>query len=138
MTREHLDQSMTVLIADASRSNRVMLRRRLERLGYFCLSAETGSQVIGLLRETQIAVVLMDMKFPDYDGNHLIRRICRQPIARRPLIIAVTACTMPGDRQRSLECGCDGYIPKPVVLPQLIGLMHKLLQSDDDPQRRIA
>jgi CheY-like chemotaxis protein len=90
-----------------------------------------------MLRETQVSVLLMDMKFPDMDGFHLVRTIVRQPVMRRPVIIAVTACTMPGDKQMCYGSGCDGYVPKPVSLPILINTMDRLFKSDDR-QRRIA
>lgn len=125
------DQGLTVLIADASRSNRVMLRKRLERYGYHCLTVETARQALDTLREVQVNALMLDMKFPDLDGWQLVKLVMRQPIGNRPLIIAVTACARPGDEQRLMDCGCDAYIPKPVNFALLIETLDRLVVTGD-------
>lgn len=131
MNAELHNVSHQVLIADASRSNRVMLRKHLERQGYPCVTVETGSQVISTLRELPIQILLLDMRFPDMEGEQVIRQINRQLASKRPVIIAVTACTMAGDKQRILDCGCDAYVPKPVDVKHLISLMDDMMVSGD-------
>ncbi|HCD34367.1 MAG TPA: response regulator, partial [Phycisphaerales bacterium] len=120
---------------DASRSNRVMLRKRLQRKGYQCVTAETGQQVLSVLRELPIQIILMEIRFPDMDGWQLIRRIKRHPTGQHLAIIAVTACAMQGDREQLLAGGCDAYIPKPVILSDLLELLDNLMVNGD--QRRL-
>ncbi|MAX24411.1 MAG: hypothetical protein CMJ19_07890 [Phycisphaeraceae bacterium] len=121
----------SILIADASRSNRVMLRKWLERSGYHCQTVETGQQALDALREFPAQVLLLDMKFPDIEGWHVIRMVKRQPLGHRPLIIAVTACAMPGDEARFLNWGCDAYLAKPVDLHRLTQVIDELVVSGD-------
>ena len=131
MNAEQNNPVPRVLIADASRSNRVMLRKRLERHGYHCVTAETGNQVLSTLREFPSLMVLLDMRFSDMDGQQLIRQINRQMASQRPVIIAVTARTMAGDREKILECGCDAYIPKPIDMNKLITTMDEKMVTGD-------
>ena len=137
MNAEQNNPVPRVLIADASRSNRVMLRKRLELHGYHCVTAETGNQVLCTLREFPSLMVLLDMRFSDMDGQQLIRQINRQMASQRPVIIAVTARTMAGDREKILECGCDAYIPKPIDMNKLITTMDEKMVTGDR-QRLIA
>lgn len=120
------NQNMTVLIADANRSNRMMLRRLLERKGYLCLTVETGGQVFDAMRETHVRLLLTEMKFPDMDGLKLVRHIRSNPSGPNPQIIAVTGCTTLADRQHCFEVGCDEYEPKPLVIERLLDKMNKL------------
>jgi CheY-like chemotaxis protein len=126
-----IKSSKNILIADASRSNRVMLRKWLERAGYNCQTVETGRQALDALREFPAQVLLLDMKFPDMEGWHVIRMVKRQPIGNRPLIIAVTACAMPGDEARFLNWGCDAYMAKPVDLHELAEVIDERFNSGD-------
>ncbi|MFG0249207.1 MAG: response regulator [Phycisphaeraceae bacterium JB051] len=126
-----MQQQNSILIADASRSNRVMLRKWLVRSGYECHTVETGRQALDALREFPAQVLLLDMKFPDIEGWQVIRMVKRQPLGHRPLIIAVTACAMPGDEARFMNWGCDAYLAKPVDLHRLSEVIEQLVASGD-------
>ncbi len=132
MSDDSMKQSQnSILIADASRSNRVMLRKWLERSGYHCQTVETGRQALDALREFPAQVLVLDMKFPDIEGWQVIRMLKRQPVGHRPMIVAVTACAMPGDEDRFLNCGCDAYLAKPVDLYRLTEVIDELVVSGD-------
>lgn len=81
--------------------------------------ARTGKEAIQTSLEVQPDVVLMDINMPDMDGYTLTAKIkAVQKFTKIP-IVAVTANVMRGDREKSLEAGCDGYIQKPIDIDTL-------------------
>jgi two-component system, cell cycle response regulator DivK len=65
---------------------------------------------------------------PDVDGYTLTSRIRAIPNLFGVPIIAITANVMKGDRERTLEAGCDGYIEKPIDVDRFIDQMEKFLK----------
>jgi two-component system cell cycle response regulator DivK len=72
----------------------------------------------------------MDMNLPEIDGYELTRRVREQiPELAAVPIIAMTANVMHGDREKTLEAGCDGYIPKPIDVDALPEQVKKFLKE---------
>ena len=59
-------------------------------------------------------LILMDINLPEVDGYSLTTHLKLRPELKNVPIIALTANVMRGDRERSLDAGCDGYIQKPI------------------------
>jgi CheY-like chemotaxis protein len=97
-----------------------MLSRRLQRRGNQVLMAEDGRQAIALAEKETPDVILMDMSLPIIDGWDATRRLKASAATRGIPIIALTAHTMSGDRERALEAGCDDYDTKPVDFARLV------------------
>ena len=86
----------------------------LKRLGYRADTACNGSEVLLALEQHDFDVVLMDWRMPEMDGLEATR-IIRQRWPKSQLkIIALTAYALPGDMEKCLEAGMDGYISKPL------------------------
>ena len=68
-------------------------------------------------------MVLMDMMMPEMDGYETIREIRKMPKYKRLPIIAVTAKSMIGDRDKCITAGASDYISKPVDIDQLLSLL---------------
>jgi two-component system cell cycle response regulator DivK len=64
-------------------------------------------------------LILMDINMPEMDGFTLTARLKRLPALARTPIIALTANVMRGDKERTLEAGCDGYLQKPIDVDTL-------------------
>ncbi len=64
---------------------------------------------------------------PDMDGYTLTAKIKTMPGFERVPILALTANVMRGDREKTIEAGCDGYIQKPIDLDQLVKEIERFL-----------
>jgi CheY-like chemotaxis protein len=113
-----------VLIVDDDVRNIFALTSGLERHKLTVLNAESGQSGIDtLLGNPDVDLVLMDIMMPGMDGYETIRRIRQIPEFQKLPIIALTAKAMKGDREKCIEAGASDYIPKPVVLEELVALL---------------
>jgi len=110
---EKSDKPIILYIED-NRDNRILVRRILEAEGYGVLEAEDGPSGMEVVRATCPSLILMDINLPEVDGYELTAQFKLMPELRDVPIIAVTANVMKGDREKSLEAGCSGYIQKPI------------------------
>jgi len=109
-----------ILLAEDHPVNQQVILGLLGHLGYRADLARNGEEVLAALDRQPYQVVLMDIQMPELDGLETTRRIrCQLPANRQPRILALTAHAMSGDRERCLEAGMDGYLSKPVQLPDL-------------------
>lgn len=105
---------MKVLIVEDNQTNMKFVADLLRRSGYDVLQANDAETGIALSREKLPDVILMDIQLPGMDGMTAAKAIRNDAKTAKIKIIAVTAFAMNGDRERMLEAGFDGYIPKPV------------------------
>jgi CheY-like chemotaxis protein len=115
---------LNILVAEDNAVNRVLAERVLGKLGYTPSAAANGMEVIDAVREKFYDIILMDVQMPDMDGLEATRKI-RAADLRQPVIIAMTANAMQGDREICLNAGMDDYISKPVKLEELVGMIEK-------------
>jgi two-component system cell cycle response regulator DivK len=116
-----------ILLVEDNEMNRDMLSRRLQRKGYEIVMATDGEQAVAMATSEAPALILMDMSLPVFDGWEATRRIKAAPETKKIPVIALTAHAMAGDREKSLEAGCDDYDTKPIELPRLLEKMETLL-----------
>jgi two-component system cell cycle response regulator DivK len=117
----------TILYVEDNSDNRKLVRRVLEVEGYAVIEAKDGVQALECLGTQVIDLALMDINMPDMDGYTLTAKIKSMPEFSNLPIVAVTANVMRGDRERSLEAGCDGYIQKPIDIDTLSEQIEKFL-----------
>lgn len=118
-----------ILLVEDNEMNRDMLSRRLQRQGMEVLIAIDGEQGVATARAERPDLILMDMSLPVMDGYEATRRIKAEGETRHIPVIALTAHAMSGDREKSLEAGCDDYDTKPVELPRLMSKIKALLPA---------
>ena len=114
-----MDASATILYVEDNQDNRILVRRVLQAEGYEVLEAGTAQGALQILEANRPDLILMDINMPDIDGYTLTTRIKARPDMYSTPIIALTANVMRGDRERSLQAGCDGYIQKPIDVDTL-------------------
>ncbi len=120
-----------ILYIEDNPDNRLLVRRILMVEDYEVVEAEDGPSGIEAALRERPDLILMDMNLPEMDGYELTRRLRELPELAGTPIIAMTANVMHGDREKSLEAGCDGYIPKPIDVDALPRQIEQFLQAKD-------
>lgn len=118
-----------ILYIEDNSDNRKLVRRVLEWDGYEVVEAKDGTEALARLETEPIDLALLDINMPDIDGYTLTTAIRSNPRFSRLPIVAVTANVMRGDRERSLQAGCDGYIQKPIDIDTLSQQIERFLMS---------
>ncbi|TVR92235.1 MAG: response regulator, partial [Spirochaetaceae bacterium] len=130
---------LTILLAEDDRLNQVFMKSLLTKMGHQVVLAANGQEAVHLYENQAFDCILMDIQMPLMSGVEATRAIRAQEadarshaldsedasISRIP-IVAVTAHTLPGDRQRFLAAGMDDYLPKPVSQRALHEMLEKV------------
>lgn len=110
-----------VLYIEDNRDNRMLVRRILMASDYDFQIEEAESAILGIemAQKNPPDLILMDLSMPEMDGLTATRRIRGMADLQKVPIVALTANVMEGDKERTLEAGCDGYIRKPIDVDKL-------------------
>ncbi len=120
---------MRILLAEDSLFNQRLAVGVLERQGHHVVVANNGKEAVAAVQTEPFDLVLMDIQMPEMDGIEAtaVIRACEQPTGEHIPIVAMTAHAMKGDRERCLEAGMDGYVPKPIRAQELFEVIHSVL-----------
>ncbi|HLO17264.1 MAG TPA: response regulator [Anaerolineales bacterium] len=108
----------TILYIEDNPDNRLLVKRILLAEDYLLLEAKDAYDALNVLKNARPDLILMDINMPDMDGYTLTAKIKGMPGFERIPILALTANVMRGDKEKTLEAGCDGYIQKPLDIDQ--------------------
>lgn len=103
-----------ILIVEDNEANRLLASAVLERDGLRVELAGNSEEALDMLAARKPDLILMDVQLPGVDGLSLTRRLKRDEKTAAIPVVALTALAMLGDRERTLEAGCAGYISKPI------------------------
>ena len=117
----------TILYVEDNPDNRLLVKRILLSEDYSLLEATDAMDALNVLKTAHPDLILMDINMPDMDGYTLTAKIKSLPGFERVPILAVTANVMRGDKEKTLEAGCDGYIQKPLDIEQLTREIEKFI-----------
>ena len=117
----------TILYVEDNPDNRLLVKRILLAEDYSLLEATDATDALNVLKTNRPDLILMDINMPDMDGYTLTAKIKSLPGFERVPILAVTANVMRGDKEKTLEAGCDGYIQKPLDIDQLTREIEKFI-----------
>ncbi|RLC95879.1 MAG: hypothetical protein DRI77_09345 [Chloroflexi bacterium] len=122
-------QHTKILYVEDDPSSAALVRRLLESEGYQIVHASDGLSAIAVARHEVPDLILMDINISGLDGYELTTRLRSIEDLREVPIVAVTAATLDGDRERALIAGCIGYIPKPIDVDVFPSQVRSFLQG---------
>lgn len=115
---------MQILIAEDNLINQHVVNQMLKKLGYQADIVNNGREAVDALSRKDYDLILMDMQMPEMDGLEATR-VIRQHYGKQTVVIALTANTMPGDREECLKSGMNDYISKPLKTNELVEKLEK-------------
>jgi CheY-like chemotaxis protein len=116
--------NLKILIADDDETSDFLITRILKKNNHGILHAKTGIETIEMCRKNPgLDLILMDIRMPGMNGYDATRQI--RQFNETVIIIAQTAFALSGDREKSLDAGCNEYLSKPVDKDELLRLMQK-------------
>jgi two-component system cell cycle response regulator DivK len=118
-----------ILVAEDNTDNYELVRFLLDRAGYEVLRAANGIQALQIAQQELPDLILLDLALPVLDGWSAAGRLKADPVTQPIPLIALTAYTLPGDRQRALDAGCDGYIGKPMNVRAFVAEIEQYLDN---------
>lgn len=133
-------QALRILVAEDNPVNQRLAARLLERAGHVVTIAHSGNEALDLFAATMergpcYDAIVMDVQMPDVDGftaTGRMRALERSKgNSQRVPIIAVTAHASESDRRRCLEAGMDGYLTKPVRVPELLNTIEFMTTGEN-------
>ncbi|ACB50007.1 two-component hybrid sensor and regulator [Crocosphaera subtropica ATCC 51142] len=123
---------LRILVAEDVGINQEVIHLLLEKLGYWADMVSNGQEVLEALKTCSYDVILMDVRMPEMDGLTATHHICQIMSAEeRPRIIAMTAESTPGDREKCLVAGMDDYIAKPIRIEELKQALRRCQAQSD-------
>lgn len=121
-----------VLVAEDVRTNQLLVKLMLERLGLRVTVVENGDEAVTEATRTPYDLILMDVEMPQKNGHEAARELRRLGVTTP--IVALTAHAMKGDRQDCLAAGCNDYLSKPIERDKLVEVLTRHLQlEENDP-----
>jgi CheY-like chemotaxis protein len=115
----------TVIVAEDEDANFLLLTEYLEPTEIQIIHASDGHELLELLKKDEPDIILLDMKMPKMSGFEVISKI--RQLNKSVPIIAQTAYTMIGDKDKIIKAGCNDYISKPIEENKLIEKMSQYL-----------
>ncbi|WP_099468754.1 hybrid sensor histidine kinase/response regulator [Konateibacter massiliensis] len=122
-----------ILMVEDDKINQKVILKMLLKNGYEVDVASNGREALELFQIEKYDIILMDIQMPEMNGVEVTRKIKELEIgqAKQTPIIAITAYTLLGDRERFLSLGMDGYLPKPIQMGELYDTIHRFTREED-------
>jgi two-component system cell cycle response regulator DivK len=117
-----------ILIVEDNEKNLKLVRDLLQVSGYQTLESETAEDGIIVARESQPALILMDIQLPGMNGIEALKILRADPITQKIPVIAVTASVMTQDSQDIMAAGFNGYQRKPIEIKGFLDEVRRLLE----------
>lgn len=119
---------MDILIVEDEREIAKLVQRTLEQEGFTCDVCHDGLAALRLYGDRQPDLIILDLMLPGLDGLEVCTRIRRQPGAKDPFILMLTAKGEELDRIIGLSTGADDYLVKPFSPRELVARVRALLR----------
>jgi two-component system, cell cycle response regulator DivK len=116
-----------ILVVEDDMDNYELVRFILERAGYDVFLAVNGRDGVDAARFQKPDLILMDLGMPEMDGWLATQKLKADEAMKSIPLFALTAHTLPGERKRAIQAGCDGYVSKPIHVEGFLNLIESVL-----------
>jgi two-component system cell cycle response regulator DivK len=118
-----------ILVVEDNMDNYELVRFVLERAGYDVFLAVNGRDGVAAARLQKPDLILMDLSMPEMDGWIATEKIKSDDSTKDIPLYAITAHTLPRDRYRAVQAGCDGYISKPIHVESFLLVIQEAFEK---------
>jgi class 3 adenylate cyclase/CheY-like chemotaxis protein len=122
-----MNETRTIVIAEDSRTQGLVLKKALESRGHVVHWGHTGAEALDLARRHRPDLVVSDVEMPELDGHELCRAIKADRDLRATPVLLLTSLAKTSDILAGLRNGADAYVTKPYDPPQVIDRIDHLL-----------
>jgi CheY-like chemotaxis protein len=112
-----------ILVVEDNMDNYELVRFILERAGYDVFLAVNGRDGVAAARFQKPDLILMDLGMPEMDGWVAAQKLKADETTKSIPLYALTAHTLPSERKRAMEAGCDGYVSKPIHMNGFLNMI---------------
>ena len=121
-----------VLVAEDNPNNQKLIEILLSKIGLNAILVANGQEAIDMYKKRKFDLILMDINMPIVDGIHATKSIreIENDYYKIP-IIALTANSIAGDKEKYLSNGMDDYLSKPIDFDKLVNVMKKYLKNNN-------
>jgi CheY-like chemotaxis protein len=119
-----------ILVIEDNAANLELVRYLLTYSGYTVLSANDGAQGLALARQGRPDLIICDLQMPELDGYEVLEQLRRDAGGAGLRIVALTAFSMPKDRDKVLTAGFDGYLSKPIEPEAFVAQIETYLPAE--------
>ena len=118
-----------ILVIEDNAANLELVRYLLSFSGHTVLMARDGTQGIAIARQERPDLIVCDLQMAGLDGYQVLAQLRENADAFQPVVVAVTAFSMPRDREKVLMAGFDGYLSKPIEPENFVTDIEKFLPA---------
>ena len=119
-----------IAVVDDRQTNRKVLVKLLESVGFNTRTATNGQEAIALWQQWQPDLIWMDMRMPVMDGYAATKHIKKLSGEQKTVIIAITASAFEEQREQILAAGCDDFVAKPFTEQIIFEKLNQYLQVE--------
>lgn len=124
-----------ILIVEDDMDNYELVRFILERAGYDVFLAVNGRDGVAAARWQKPDLILMDLGMPEMDGWNAARQLKADEATKSIMLYALTAHTLPSERKRAIEAGCDGYVSKPIHMDGFLRMIEGAFGRNEENKK---
>ena len=125
-----------ILVVEDNMDNYELVRFVLERAGYDVFLAMNGRDGVAAARLQKPDLILMDLTMPEMDGWVAAEKLKDDEITKSIPLYALSAHTLPSDRKRALDAGCDGYVSKPIHMAGFLDIVERAFGREKEKKKK--
>ena len=115
-------KNLKILVTEDDNISRMLILKVIKPFGKEILTAQTGVEAVEICQNNpDLDLILMDIQMPQMNGYEATKEI--RKFNKEVIILAQTAFALEGDKAKTMEVGCNGYISKPIKKEELSNLL---------------